>query len=136
MLRHPFIKKTTSLLLIFAFVFTVVPLPAAQAALVTTQDVVAEGTAGQDLEKIRTFLSRDDVQRQMQALGVDPEEAKQRVASLSDDELSRIAGHIGDDPAGQGAVGAIIGAALLIFIVLLITDILGLTDVFPFVRSR
>ena len=59
-----------------------------------------------DLEKVRTFLSRDDVQREMQALGVDPEEAKQRVNSLSDAELSRIAGHIGEDPAGQGDVGA------------------------------
>ena len=129
-------KKITTLLVIFAFVLSVGPLPAAQAAMVTTQDVVAESTAVQDLEKIQSFLSRDDVQRQMQSLGVDAEEAKRRVASLSDEELSRIAGHIGEDPAGQGAVGAIIGAAVLIFIILLITDILGLTDVFPFVRAR
>lgn len=136
MQRHLLIKKFATLLVLFAFVFSTIPLPAAQAALVTTQDVVADGSAAQDLEKVRTFLSRDDVQRELQALGVDPEEAKQRVASLSDEELSRIAGHIGDDPAGQGAVEAIVGAALLIFIILLITDLLGWTDVFPFVRAR
>jgi hypothetical protein len=136
MQKNIIMKKITTLLVIFAFVLSVGPLPAAQAAMVTTQDVVAESTAVQDLEKIQSFLSRDDVQRQMQSLGVDAEEAKLRVASLSDEELSRIAGHIGEDPAGQGAVGAIIGAAVLIFIILLITDILGLTDVFPFVRAR
>ena len=70
----------------------------------------------------------------MAALGVDPAEAARRVGGLSDAEVQRIAGELDRLPAGQGAVGAVIGAALLIFIVLLITDLLGLTDVFPFVR--
>jgi hypothetical protein len=39
-------------------------------------------------------------------------------------------------PAGGDAVGVLIGASLFVFIVLLITDILGFTDVFPFVKSR
>ena len=39
-------------------------------------------------------------------------------------------------PAGQGAIGVIIGAALIIFLVLLITDIVGITDVFPFVKKH
>jgi hypothetical protein len=71
----------------------------------------------------------------MVGLGVDPAEAAQRVAGLSDAEVQQIAGHLDQLPAGQSAVGAILGAALLIFLVLLITDLLGLTDVFPFVRK-
>jgi len=39
-------------------------------------------------------------------------------------------------PAGGDALGVIVGAGLLIFIILLITDILGLTDVFSFVKSK
>jgi hypothetical protein len=35
-------------------------------------------------------------------------------------------------PAGGGALGTIVGAALIIFIVLLLTDIFGFTDVFSF----
>ena len=70
----------------------------------------------------------------MVALGVDPEEAQARVASLSDREIGQIAGQIDRLPAGQGVLVALIGAALFVFLVLLITDLLGLTHVFPFVR--
>ena len=66
---------------------------------------------------------------------VDPAEAVQRVAGLSDAEVQRIAGHLDQLPAGQGAIGAVIGAAVLIFLILLVTDLLGLTDVYPFVRN-
>ena len=70
----------------------------------------------------------------MVAFGVDPEEARARVASLSDREIGQIAGQIDRLPAGQGVLVALIGAALFVFLVLLITDLLGLTHVFPFVR--
>jgi hypothetical protein len=41
-------------------------------------------------------------------------------------------------PAGEGAgaIGVIVGAILIIFLVLLVTDLLGLTDVFPFVKKK
>jgi hypothetical protein len=69
-------------------------------------------------------------------LGVDPGEAAARVASLSDRQIQDIAGRIEELPAGQGAAGAIVGAALVIFIALLITDVLGYTDIFPFVKHQ
>ena len=55
-------------------------------------------------------------------LGVDPEEAARRIASLSDEEVQQIAGRLDELPAGEGFVGVVIGAALIIFLVLLITD--------------
>jgi hypothetical protein len=48
--------------------------------------------------------------------------------------VREIAGRLDQLPAGQSAVGAVVGAILIIFLVLLITDLLGLTNVFPFVR--
>jgi len=72
----------------------------------------------------------------MVALGVDPSEVDARIAALSDQEISQIAGHIDEMPAGQGVLGAIIVALLIVFIVLLITDLVGLTDVFPFVKGN
>jgi hypothetical protein len=74
------------------------------------------------------------VRQQMVALGVDPAEAMGRVASLSDAEVQQIAGHLDRLPAGGDAVVAVIGAAVLIFLVLLVTDLLGLTHIFPFVH--
>jgi hypothetical protein len=110
------------------------PIDAGHAALITTEQAVEAGAAQGDRERVAAFLVRDDVREQMVALGVDPIEAADRVANLSDAEVRRIAGHLDQLPAGQSAVGAGIGAALLIFLILLITDLLGLTDVFPFVR--
>lgn len=110
------------------------PLPA-QAALVSTDSVVAAQADAADRAKVESFLAREDVAAQMRSMGVSPDEARARVASMSDSELRQIAGRIDELPAGGSAIGVVIGAALLIFIVLLITDIAGLTKVFPWTRS-
>ena len=126
-------RRVASVLALVMFMLTG-PIDAAHAALITTEQAVEASAAQGERERVAAFLARDDVRTQMVALGVDPSEAADRVASLSDAEVRQIAGHLDQLPAGQSAVGAVIGAALLIFLILLITDLLGLTDVFPFVR--
>lgn len=111
------------------------PFGVAQAGMVTTDRVIDQGTVQQDRASVLQFLGRDDVRRQLEALGVDPDEAAARADSLSDAEIARIAQQIDHLPAGQDAATAIIGAAVAIFVVLIITDILGFTNVFPFVSS-
>lgn len=119
---------------IAALFVTSVPLPA-EAGLMSTDAVLAGTAATADRERVRQFLARDDVRAQMQSLGVSPDEAARRVDALSDEEVRRIAGRLDEMPAGGNALGIVIGAAVLIFIVLLITDIAGLTKVFPWTRS-
>ena len=110
------------------------PLPVAHTAMVSTEQVIREDAATENRERVMTFLTREDVRREMEALGIDPEEATARTNALSDEEITRIANKLDEMAVGQSAVAAIIGAAVFIFIVLLITDILCLTDVFPFAR--
>jgi hypothetical protein len=112
------------------------PIDAARAALVTTEQAIEPAAQVDARARVAAFLARGDVRQQMVALGVDPAEAVRRVASLSDAEVQKIAGQLDRLPAGQGVIVAVIGAALLIFLVLLITDLLGLTHVFPFVNHR
>ena len=112
------------------------PIHAARAALVTTEQAIEGGAQVDARGRVAAFMARDDVRRQMVALGVDPGEAMGRVTSLSDAEVQKIAGQLDRLPAGQGVIVAVIGAALLIFLVLLITDLLGLTHVFPFVNHH
>jgi hypothetical protein len=107
------------------------PLPVQAGMLPTDSALKGASTAR---ERIATFLERRDVQAQLQTYGVDPADVQARVARLSDDEAAQLAGRIGDLPAGADAAGAIVGALLIVFIVLLITDILGLTHVFPFTK--
>lgn len=111
------------------------PLGVAQAGLVGTDQVIAPSNAEAGRERVAAFISREDVRGEMRKMGVDPDEAAARVAVLSDVEIQRIAAEIDRSPAGQSAVGAVVGAVVLIFLILLITDLLGLTDVFPFVKK-
>ena len=130
----PQLRRRVACVLAIVMLVLAGPIDAAHAALITTEQAVQASAAQGDRDRVSAFLARDDVRAQMVALGVDPIEAADRVASLSDAEVRQIAGHLDQLPAGQSAVGAVIGAALLIFLILLITDLLGLTDVFPFVR--
>jgi hypothetical protein len=107
----------------------------AQAGLVATETLVAREAPDESRARLVGFLQRQDVREQMVQLGVEPGEAVARVEALSDAEVQRIAGVLDTVPAGQSAVGVIVGAILLVFFVLLITDLLGLTDVFPFVKK-
>ena len=112
------------------------PLGIAQAALVGTEQVIDPSQAEMNRGRVAAFIARDDVRGELRRMGVDPAEADRRVAVMSDVEIQRVAKKIDETPAGQGAVGAVIGAVVLIFIILLVTDLLGLTDVFPFVKRN
>jgi hypothetical protein len=122
--------------LLLAVVMLVVSMPvgAARAALVTTDQVLAQSDGAADRARVLAFLDRAEVREQIVAFGVDPAEAAARVATLSDAQVREIAGQLDQLPAGQSAIAAVVGAILIIFLVLLVTDLLGLTDVFPFIN--
>ena len=109
-----------------------VPLPAS-AGMVATDTAIAAAAR----DHISSILERADVRAQLETRGVSPAEVKARVAALTDAEAAQLAQQIDSLPAGAdgGAVGAVVGALLLVFLVLLITDLLGWTKVFPFTRS-
>ncbi|WP_106230522.1 PA2779 family protein [Halomonas ventosae] len=121
-------------LLIAALVLGSLPVAAAPASpgsgLVTTQDALSAERPQGDRERIHEILARDDVQDQLVAQGVDPAEVEARVAALSDAEAAQMADQLEQLPAGASVVGALFA----VFVILLVTDILGLTNVFPFTR--
>ena len=110
------------------------PVQMVQATMVRTETVLTLSTANNVRENLNQFLKREDVKAIMMAQGISPIEAKARVDSLSDDEIMQIADKMDQLPAGGSTFGVIIGAAVIIFIVLVITDILGYTDIFTFVK--
>ncbi len=109
-------------------------LPAAQAAMVPTDQVIDQTSAANDRERVQSFLAREDVRQQMEALGVDSENAAARVAGLSDAEVQKIVNKLDEMPAGQDALGTILGVLVFILLVLLITDILCFTSFYPFTK--
>ncbi len=101
---------------------TVLPVGPVGAALVPTGDLLPDRAADAAREKIRSLLTREDVQAHL--------------AALSDAEAREFGRRIDALPAGSGVIGVLVTAILIIFLVLLLTDLLGLTDVFPFVRKH
>jgi hypothetical protein len=117
-------KKILAILLVITFTSLTVILPAAKAKMVSTAQVAAPGQSGPDREKLAAFLERADVQKQLEAWGLDSETAKARLDSLTDKEVSQMAGQLDQLPAGGDGLGVVVGAIVLIFLVLLLTDLM------------
>ncbi len=105
-----------------------VPAPVA-ARMVSTEEAVS-ATAGDARVELVTLLAREDVRQQLEAMGVSPAQAAERVQALDDRQAAELAAQIEQAPAGAG-FWAVIGVA---FVVLVITDLLGFTHIFPFSR--
>ncbi|MDN6179673.1 MAG: PA2779 family protein [Halomonas subglaciescola] len=129
----PYLRRYVAMLLIAVMALVSLPVAAAQTAgLVSTQSALQADSAASDRERINDVLARADVQEQLLAQGVSVDQVQDRVASLSDAETRQMADQLDQMPAGAG--GGVIGALFAVFIILLVTDILGLTNVFPFTR--
>ena len=113
-------------------------LQTAQAALIGTAQVAeVQGVVSVDLAAasqrahVLAYLDRPEVVAGLTERGVSADEARVRVAALTDGEVAQLAHTLDTAPAGAGVVGVIV----FIFVLLLVTDVLGLTKVFPFTRS-
>lgn len=101
--------------------------PAASPSIVTTEEAIA----GSVQQRVGELLARAEVREALAARGVAPAQVEARVAALTDAEARQLAEELDRLPAGASSV---IGVLFAVFIILLITDILGLTKVFPFTR--
>jgi hypothetical protein len=97
----------------------------ARAEMIGTAALLAPSADAQR-DRVDAFIARDDVRQQFEALGVDPAEAAQRVAGLTDAELQTLSGRIDELPAGAGAVELV----LVIILILLVLELAGAIDIF------
>ena len=107
----------------------------ARAGLISTEASIAASHGVENRAYLKAQLQRDDVRQVLADRGMTVAEVEQRIDALSDSEINHIADQVGDMPAGGSFIGVLVGAALLVFIILLITDMAGATDVFPFVKK-
>ena len=129
------VLKRIAICMIAAFTLAITPVVPVAAGMISNEQVAEQQSVADARLTVQNFMDRDDVRQQFEGLGVDPQEAEQRVAALSDAEVRDLAQKIETAPAGEGVVGALIGTALIVFLVLLITDILGFTHVFGFTNK-
>lgn len=123
--------QRTSWSLIFTLLMSWLPIGQVHAALVTTDSVLSSAQAGHNRDRVRDFLQRDEVRKLLQERGLDAKAALARVDAMTDAEVRDVADQIDHMPAGGSDV---LGVLFTVFVILLVTDILGLTKVFPFTR--
>ncbi len=102
--------RTICRLLVVLMVWT--PYQVAQAAMIGTDQAVTSSSSA-DRGAVLSFINRTDVASQLQALGLDPANAKDRVAAMTDNELQSLAGRINSLPAGADS-----GAVVLLLVII------------------
>ena len=106
MKRHTL--KITATLLVASMGLTSLPV---QAMSISTQEAIELTEAVDGRAPVNAMLARADVQAELARYGVDPTQAAERVAALSDAEIASLNQRVGDTAAGGSVVGAICGVA-------------------------
>lgn len=91
----------------------------ASADIVGTEQFMAEQQAELDRARILDSLEREDVREQLTAHGVDPANAEERVAGMTDEEVQKLAADMDQMPAGGDV--SLVGVLLIVILVILIT---------------
>ena len=109
----------------------IMPMMPAQAAMIDNNQIINPVQADEARQDLNRFLDREDTRQQLMDWGVSTDVVKDRVDSLTDAELARINSEIDNLKAGGTSV---LGVLLVIFIVFVITDVIGATNIFPFIH--
>ena len=115
---------------LLSILLAVTPLVPLQAAMLNNDQVITPDQSAQATGKLEHFLGQEATRQQLLSWGVNPQVVLERAGSLTDAELARINQAI-DMHAGGDSV---LGILLILFIVFIITDAIGATDIFPFVH--
>ncbi len=118
------VTLTLSLLLICA------PISQAQAAIIANAQLIDQVQQANDKDALLQTINRVDVQEQLLGMGVSTAELESRVNQMTQQEIAQLNQQINELPAG----GDVLGIIVLIFIIFIITDVIGATDIFPFIH--
>jgi hypothetical protein len=120
------LKKIVALAMVFHLLAICAP-QLASAVLIRTEETMTLPARIERLERIDEVLARDDVRGKLVELGVNPDEARLRIAALSEVELRQLEAGFDALPAGGDSVFWVLG---VVFLVLLVLEIVGVIDIF------
>ena len=121
-------KRTLALLLsISLFSLTI---SQSHAAVVANNQLIHPTQFAMDKDSLLQSINKNNVQEQLKNMGVASADIKNRIEQMTHEEIAQLNEQINELPAGSGALGAI----LLVFVIFVITDVIGATDIFPFIH--
>ena len=101
----------------------------AAAGVYSSEQVVANQQHQYNKQQVLSFVDSAEVQSKLIELGVNPDDAKQRIAAMTTAELDALNNELNDMPAG-----GIVGVIVTVLVVVAVLDLMGITDVYPFIR--
>lgn len=122
------LRRTLSLVL--SFILLCASFGQVQAAIIANDQLIQQTQQASDREALLQTVQRADVQEQLLLMGVNTADIESRISQMTADEVAQLNQQINELPAG----GDVLGIIVLIFIVFVITDVIGATDIFPFIH--
>jgi len=101
----------------------------ANASVFASDHVIAEQQHHYNKQQVLSFVDDTQVQRKLIELGVNPADAKNRIANMTAAELTALNTQLNEMPAG-----GVVGTILTVLVVVAVLDLMGITDVYPFIR--
>ena len=121
-------KRTLSLILSIALIsFSIGNV---QAAIVSNNQLIHKINQANDKAALLQTINRADVQAQLISMGVSSADLETRVNQMTQQEIAQLNQNMAELHAGSGVLGVVV----LIFIVFVVTDVIGATDIFPFIH--
>ncbi len=121
-------KRTLAIAL--AISLTGLSVGGAQAAIVSNQQIIHNSQQSNDKQALLQTIKRDDVRQQLIGMGVNPADIEGRINQMTHEEIAQLNQQMSELPAGAGVLGTVV----LVFLVFVITDVIGATDIFPFIH--
>ena len=118
------------LTLALSFLLICAPISQAQAAIIANAQIIDQVQQINDKDALLQTINRVDVQEQLLGMGVNTAELESRISQMTQQEIAQLNQQINELPAG----GDVLGIIVLIFIIFIITDVIGATDIFPFIH--
>lgn len=121
--------KTTSIKTGIAAALMVLSLGQATAGVYSSEQAITSQQYQYNKQQVLNLVDSAEVQQKLMNLGVSPADAKLRIASMTNNELQAFNQQMNEAPAG-----GIIGTIVTVLVVVAILDLMGITDVYPFIR--
>tara|TARA_R110002153_G_scaffold253238_1_gene411194 strand:+ start:4354 stop:4725 length:372 start_codon:yes stop_codon:yes gene_type:complete len=118
-----------SKLLVGAAAAFVVTTGTVHAEAVTSHNVMQAQSHAYNKQQLIEMVSRADVQEKLVSLGVTQGDAISRINGMTNSEIAQLNSQLNDAPAG-----GVVGAVLTVLAIIAILDLVGVTDVYPFIR--
>ena len=118
------------LTLVLSLLLLSAPVGQANAAIIDNSQVINQVQQTIEKSELLQAINRVDVQQQLRSMGVTADDLENRINQMTAEEVAQLNQQINALPAG----GDVLGIIVLIFIVFIITDVIGATDIFPFIH--